>query len=116
MPDTRKEKLAIAMGALQDAKKDMTEEELRQYLTRRLQGVGESSQPKKLMPQQQEVEEIAPEIYEENDPRLKPVPLPQIGEPANEVENLPNDMSKKGKVRTLPFITRKKSKLYEMMQ
>jgi hypothetical protein len=111
MPDTRKEKLAMAVEALNNAKKDMTEDEVREMLNRRLQSVGKAK--KGMMPTMVEVEEVPPTVYEEGEP--KAVPLPQIGEAKAVSENLPM-VGNKVKSQKLPYITRKKSKLYEMMQ
>jgi len=112
MPDTRKEKLAIALNALNDAKKDMTEDELREMLNRRLQSVGKAK--KGIMPVMPEVEEVPPKVYDEDEPTMKT--LPQIGEAKKGMQNLPARVGDTAKVQKLPYITRKKSKLYEMMQ
>ncbi len=114
MPDTRKEKLVLAMEALKNAKKDMTPEELRDYLNEQLRSTPPSS--RMAIPVPSDVEEVAPPVYEENDTRLQAVPLPQIGAVKGGATPLPYDVSQKGKVKKLPFITGKKSKLYEMMQ
>ena len=112
MPNTRKDKLALAFNALNDAKEDMTEEEVREMLNRRLQSAVPAK--KRIMPTMVEVEEVAPEIYEEGEP--KTTPLPQYGQATGSVSNLPAVEGGKAKQQTLPYRFRKKSKLYEMMQ
>ena len=112
MPDTRKEKLAMAVEALNNAKKDMTEDEVREMLNRRLQSVGKAK--KGMMPTMPEVEEVPPPVYDEGGPEMRT--LPQIGEAAKGMKPLPARVGDKAKMQNLPYITRKKSKLYEMMQ
>lgn len=87
MPDTRKDKLALAFNALNDAKERMDEDEAREMLNRRLQMAGKAK--KGIMPTMPEVAEVEPPVYEEG---------------------------AKAKSQNLPYITRKKSKLYEMMR
>lgn len=100
------------MEALQDSKKNMTDDELRQYLTRRLQSGGQSPELKKPTPQT--IEEVPPPVYDESGPER--VNLPQVGEAANKRKNLPYDTNQTAKRQKLPFVTRNKSKLYELMQ
>lgn len=112
MPDTRKEKLTAALEALDDAKENMTEDELRDMLNRRLQSAGKTK--KGIMPVMPEIEEVPPTIYDEGGPEIRT--LPQIGEAAKGIKPLPARVGDKAKMQKLPYITRKKSKLYEMMQ
>ena len=112
MPDTRKEKLALAFNALNEAENDMSEDEVREMLNRRLQTAGKAK--KGMMPTMPEVEEVPPKVYDEDEPKMKT--LPQIGEAAKGMENLPAKVGDKAKIQKLPYVTRKKSKLYEMMK
>lgn len=112
MPDTRKDKLAIAFNALNDAKEDMTEDEVREMLNRRLQSAVPAK--KRIMPTMSKVEVVPPKVYEEGEP--KAIPLPQYGNYTGNVENLPAVEGGTTKRQTLPYVFRKKSKLYEMMQ
>jgi len=112
MPNTRKDKLALAFNALNDTKEDMTEDEVREMLNRRLQPVGKAK--KSMMPTMPEVEEVPPPVYDEGGPEMRT--LPQIGEADKSIKNLPARVGDKAKMQKLPYITRKKSKLYEMMQ
>jgi hypothetical protein len=112
MPNTCKDKLALAFNALNDAKEDMTEDEVREMLNRRLQSAVPAK--KRIMPTMVEVEKVDPEIYEEGE--NKAVPLPYYGEALRNITNLPAVEGGKAKQQTLPYRFRKKSKLYEMMQ
>jgi hypothetical protein len=112
MPDTRKDKLALAFDALNDAKEDMTEDELREMLNRRLQSAVPSK--KRIMPTMSKVEVVPPEVYEEGE--LRTTLLPQYGNYTGNAENLPAVEGGTAKRQALPYVTRKKSKLYEMMQ